>query len=240
MKAFTYGERPELRGRVESGDVWPEYNLHAEVPNRFWGRLLDEFPDYQFVLVEGDEVLGEGHTVPIAWDGTVEGLPEGFDGALGGAFHGAEPNTLCAMAIEILPAHQSRRLSVPMLEQMKAIAVREGFDALLAPLRPSWKERYPLTPIDRYAAWTRDDGLPFDPWLRVHVRIGAEILEPEPESLRITGSVEDWESWTGMAFPESGTYVFPHGLAPLEVDREDDAGRYWEPNVWMLHHVARP
>lgn len=237
MQAFTLRERPDFSDRVDSAAVWPEYNMHGDVANRFWSRMVAELPDYQFVLVEGGEVLAEGHTVPIAWDGTVQGLPEGFDGALEGAFGGAEPNTLCAMAVEILPAHQSRRLSVPMLEAMKAIAAREGFGSLLAPLRPSWKERYPLTPIDRYVRWTRGDGLPFDPWLRVHLRMGAEILEPEPESLRITGTVAEWEEWTGMAFPESGTYVFPHGLAPLEVDREADAGRYWEPNVWMLHRV---
>ena len=237
MEAFTYGERSDLRDRVDSAEIWPEYNRHGDVANRFWGRMLDELPDYQYVLLDGDEVLAEGHTVPIVWDGTVEGLPEGFDGALAGAFGGARPNALYAIAVEILPAHQSRRLSVPMLEQMKAIAARESFDALLAPLRPSWKERYPLTPIERYVAWTRDDGQAFDPWLRVHARMGAEVLKPEPESLRITGSVADWESWTELAFPESGEYVFPHGLAPVEIDREADEGRYWEPNVWMLHRV---
>ncbi|MDQ3822007.1 MAG: N-acetyltransferase [Actinomycetota bacterium] len=199
--------------------------------------MLDAFPDFEFVLADGDEVLAEGHSVPIRWDGTVEGLPAGIDGAFESAFSDEEPNTLCAMAIEILPAHQSRRLSVPMLEEMKALAARAGFDALLAPLRPSWKDRYPLTPIERYVAWTRDDGLPFDPWLRVHVRLGGEMLKPEPESLRITGTVAEWESWTGMAFPETGTYVFPQGLAPVEIDREADAGRYWEPNVWVLHRV---
>jgi hypothetical protein len=200
--------------------------------------MLDELPDFQFLLLDGDEVLAEGHSVPIRWDGTVEGLPAGIDGAFERAFEDEEPNALCAMAIEILPAHQSRRLSVPMLEQMKAIAAREGFETLLAPLRPSWKERYPLTPIERYIAWMRDDGLPFDPWLRVHARIGGEILAPEPESLRITGTVSEWEAWTEMAFPETGTYVFPHGLAPVEIDREADVGRYWEPNVWVLHRVA--
>ena len=199
--------------------------------------MLDELPDFQFVLLDGDEVLAEGHSVPMSWDGTVDGLPAGIDGALKRALTGDEPSTLCAMAIEILPAHQSRRLSGPMLEQMKAIAAREGFGSLLAPLRPSWKERYPLTPIDRYVGWTRDDGLPFDPWLRVHVRMGGEILRPEPESLMITSPVREWEAWTGMAFPETGTYVFPQGLAPLEVDREADVGRYWEPNVWVLHRV---
>jgi hypothetical protein len=27
------------------------------------------------------------------------------------------------------------------------------------------------------------------------------------------------------------------GLAPVAVDREADVGRYFEPNVWMLHAV---
>jgi hypothetical protein len=67
--------------------------------------------------------------------------------------------------------------------------------------------------------------------------MGGEVLAPEPQSLRITGTLAEWEEWTGMAFPESGPYVFPYGLAPLEVDREADEGRYWEPNVWVLHRV---
>jgi hypothetical protein len=124
-----------------------------------------------------------------------------------------------------------------MIEAMASIARRHGFRDLIAPLRPSWKERYPLTPIERYAAWTREDGLPFDPWLRTHVRLGGELLRPEPRSLRITGSVGEWEGWVGMPFPESGRFVFPQGLAPLEVDREADRGTYFEPNVWARHRV---
>ncbi len=64
-----------------------------------------------------------------------------------------------------------------------------------------------------------------------------EILRPEPRSLRIDGSVAEWEKWTGIEFPESGDYVFPRGLAPVAIDREDDVGRYWEPNVWMGHRA---
>jgi hypothetical protein len=40
-----------------------------------------------------------------------------------------------------------------------------------------------------------------------------------------------------MAFRESGAYVFPHGLAPVEIDRDQDVGLYWEPNVWVRHRV---
>jgi hypothetical protein len=71
--------------------------------------------------------------------------------------------------------------------------------------------------------------------MRVHARLGARILRPEPESLLISGAVASWESWTGLVFPESGDYVFPHGLATVRIDREADSGVYWEPNVWMNH-----
>jgi hypothetical protein len=38
-----------------------------------------------------------------------------------------------------------------------------------------------------------------------------------------------------MAFPASGDYVFPAGLAPVAIDRDADVGTYWEPNVWLIH-----
>jgi hypothetical protein len=71
--------------------------------------------------------------------------------------------------------------------------------------------------------------------MRVHVRLGAEILRAEPRSMEISAPVADWEQWTGMAFPEDGDYVFPGGLAPLTV--ADGEAAYWEPNVWMRHPV---
>ena len=64
------------------------------------------------------------------------------------------------------------------------------------------------------------------------------VLRPAPRSVRITGTVAEWEDWTGMAFPESDEYVFPGGLATLTVDREEDRGLYFEPNVWMVHRVS--
>ncbi len=57
--------------------------------------------------------------------------------------------------------------------------------------------------------------------------------------MQITGTVRDWETWTGLPFPESGSYVFPRGLAVLTVDRDADIGSYWEPNVWMIHPELR-
>jgi len=52
-------------------------------------------------------------------------------------------------------------------------------------------------------------------------------------SLDISGSAAEWESWTGMPFPEDGDYVVPGALVPVRF--EDGVGRYVEPNVWMRH-----
>ncbi|HSK15933.1 MAG TPA: hypothetical protein VK915_07155 [Gaiellaceae bacterium] len=246
VRIHTASERPDLweRSQEEVRDVWPEYQLHGDVLNVYWGRLWEDFLDFQLAVHddERDLTIAQAHTIPFAWDGSVESLPAGIDGLMEDAFRlleeGGRANALSALAIEVTPSEQRRGLSGELVEAMRGLAARHELGGLVAPLRPTWKERYPLTPIERYAAWTRDDGLPFDPWIRLHVRLGAEILAPEPESLRITGTVAEWEAWTEMAFPESGTYVFPFGLAPLEVDREADLGAYWEPNVWVLHGVG--
>jgi hypothetical protein len=56
--------------------------------------------------------------------------------------------------------------------------------------------------------------------------------------MRITGTVADWERWTKLRFPDDGTYVFPAGLAPVDIDHGRDLGSYWEPNVWIVHAIA--
>jgi len=236
---LTVAERPDLMDPAweATKDVLPEYNNHGDVLNAYWPRLTEERPEFQFHLVGGDEILARARSLPLRWDGTVEDLPDGIDGAIARGFDEGGANTLCAMVIMVPRARQGSGVSSQALAAMVEIARRHGFRAVIAPVRPSWKDRYPLVPIERYVEWRREDGLFFDPWIRVHERAGASVLKPEPHSLRITGTVSEWESWTEMAFPESGEYVFPGGLATLEIDREQDAGRYWEPNVWMVHAV---
>jgi GNAT superfamily N-acetyltransferase len=236
LQVTTVAERPEVAEPAweRTKDVLPEYNNHGDVLNAYWGRLTEELPEFQFHLVDDDgEILARARSIPLRWDGSVDDLPAGIDGAIARGFDEGGANVLCALVIMIPRDLQGRGLSRAALEAMQEVGRRQGLDTLIAPVRPSWKERYPLVPIDRYAAWRRGDGLLFDPWLRVHERLGATVLRPEPRSLRITGSVDEWSDWTGMAFPEDGDYWFPGGLALLHV--EDGRGFYWEPNVWMRH-----
>jgi hypothetical protein len=120
---------------------------------------------------------------------------------------------------------------------MKTLAQANGCTSLIAPVRPTWKSRYPLFSLERYIHWQRKDGLPFDPWIRVHWRLGARFLCVAPNTLTVNGTVAKWETWTEMAFPESGQYVVPGALQPVNIDRENDLGRYEDPNIWMRHPV---
>jgi GNAT superfamily N-acetyltransferase len=242
VRLLTWAERPDLAERgPASASVWPEYNLHADVFDDWWEPLLDELPEYQFALYDeaADAVLAEAHTGPLAWDGDDRTLPGGIDDALArvvaGRRAGGPVDTLCALAAEVAPDARRGGLAAELLRGMREVAGRERLQRLIAPVRPSWKERYPLAPIERYVTWRREDGELLDPWMRLHERLGARVATALPRSMRITGTVGEWETWTELAFPESGEYVFPHGLAPVTVDRDADLGTYWEPNVWMIH-----
>jgi hypothetical protein len=242
LTMHTAAERPDLWDRgIDSASVWPEYNLHGDALNLWWGLLDVELRDFQFVLYDDaeDVVVAEGHTGPLVWDGNDDHLPPGIDQAIELVFrHGrakAPVNTLCALAAESPRDGRRRGLAVEILAAMRTLAERHRLEHLVAPVRPSWKQRYPLTPIERYISWRREDGQLLDPWMRVHERLGARLSATLPHSMHITGTVAEWESWTGLVFPESGDYVFPEGLATVTIDRDADHGSYWEPNVWMIH-----
>jgi hypothetical protein len=242
VRIVTVAERPDLVEPAweRTRDVFPEYNNHGDVLNEYWPRLTAEHPGCQFHLVgDGDEILARARSIPLRWDGTIGDLPAGIDGAITRGFEEGGANALCALVIMVPREVQGQGLSATAVAAMVEIARRCGLGSVIAPVRPSSKERYPLVPIERYAAWRRPDGLLVDPWMRVHERLGAAVLKPELRSLRITASIAEWEDWTGLRFPDSGDYWFPGGLATLAVDRDNDRGSYWEPNVWMRHPVKQ-
>ncbi|MGO9342301.1 MAG: N-acetyltransferase [Acidimicrobiales bacterium] len=242
LAAFTASERPDLwalaRDERPFESLWPEYNHHGNHTGEYFGSLVPDRADFQVLFVDrrSDRLIARARTIPFRWDGTLADLPAGID-ALGLKAVGERDThtALSALAAEVVADYQGKDLSRLVVQSMRALAQRHDLHSLVAPVRPSWKDRYPLIPIDQYAEWRRQDGLPFDPWLRVHARLGGRVLRSEPRSLQITAPVQDWQRWTEMVFPEDGDYVFPSGLAPLRV--EAGIGYYWEPNVWVVHDV---
>jgi GNAT superfamily N-acetyltransferase len=238
-QVFTAGQRPDLWKMAEGlAQVWPTYNGQGKYSHTYFGSLIPRYADFQIVIYHPstDRVVARGRSIPFVWDGTLADLPAGIDAVGWRALEDRRPPTaLSALAAEVAPDLQGQGLSRLVLQALCDTASDNRLGPLVAPVRPSWKDRYPLIPIDHYAYWQRDDGMPFDPWMRVHSHLGATILRAEPRSLQIEGSVADWQKWTGLKFPADGDYVFPFGLAPVHI--EHGIGVYWEPNVWMLHEV---
>lgn len=238
MQVVTYAERPDLVARIDEIDpVFAEFLHHADVTDLHWAKLRDELPEFQLLLYddERDALVGRGQTMPTSTRG---GLPGGVDDMLDRRWGGGtpeEPDVLSAMVAIVDPRRQGEGLSALVIEGMRRLARDAGFPALIAPVRPTRKEEFPLIPIERYVGWTREDGLAWDPWIRLHARLGAELLEVCPASMTVTGSLDEWREWTGLDFPDDGDYIVPGALVPVRF--EAGRGVYVEPNVWMRHPV---
>ena len=243
FEVTTLERNPELAEQVGrlAEEGWPTFLLHGDT--KHWARLFDDFAEYQILFREpSGALIAVGHTVPFVWTGTPQDLPttmsELLERALRVRRDRSTPNTLSALAAIVTASHQRRGLSAEILRAMRSLAQERSMHSLVAPVRPTLKSSYPLTPFERYVGWRRNDGSPFDPWLRVHWRLGAEYLKVAPATVTVTATVADWEEWMGMSFPESGEYIVPGALQPITIDREQNVGRYEDPNVWMLRKLA--
>jgi GNAT superfamily N-acetyltransferase len=241
IEVVTTADRPDLDDQAEKAfrGEWPEFIFHDPVSAAHIDRVEQYFPGYDILLVDDGEVVAGGWGVPLRWDGTLAGAPDGYDGALVAAVSGYETgvaaDTLSVMAAAVKGGRQGRGLAGQVLSALRERAVDAGLQRVIAPVRPTLKRRYPLTSMAEFATWNRPDGLHLDPWIRTHQRLGASILGPAARSMVITGSVGEWETWAKMAFPASGSYVVPDALDLVDIDREQDIGTYIETNLWMQH-----
>jgi hypothetical protein len=245
----SWAQRPDLAaGELDHLDeTWPEFLLWDTSTIAYWERLGQDFAEFQFLVVDcRNAVVGRAHTIPLSWNGSLADLPGGLDDVLVRAFSpklterdvGGAPRTLNAVvALEAIlaPAVRHSGLSTTLIEALRAFTTERGYASLLVPVRPTEKHRYPLTPMERYVQWRQADGLAFDPWIRLHERVGGQQLALCEASMTVSGTVREWQEWTGMQFPETGSYVVPGALVPVAIDREHDQGVYVEPNVWLRH-----
>jgi GNAT superfamily N-acetyltransferase len=241
LEVLTVASRPDLdeaMGEAFHGE-WPEFIFHDPVSNALIDRAWRLFPDFNLLALTDGLIVAGGWGVLVAWDGSPDTLPAGYDGALTQAILTTEAasavNTLVIMATAVRSGWQGQGLARQILTHLNDRARGRGLNRVIAPVRPTLKSRYPLTPMSRYASWRRPDGSSVDPWIRLHERMGAWALGPAPASMRIIGTVAEWETWTGMVFPESGEYVAPGALDLVTIDVAKDQGEYLETNLWMQH-----
>lgn len=243
LKVSSLADRPDRYEEFAGmADSWPEFVTHDLVGNHHYGRIPRELPEFVlFAEDERGEIVAQGYSVPFALDAEDRGqLPaRGWDEVLLWAFadlrRGMRPDTVSAIAITVRPDLQGQGLSGRMLSAMRDNARAHGFGEVVAPVRPSAKHFEPHTPVEEYAHRVRPDGLPHDPWLRVHARAGATIDSVAPASMTVVGPLEQWRRWTGLPFDTQGDVEVPGALVPVRCEPERGYAVYVEPNVWMRH-----
>ena len=248
----TFAQRPELLAKVFDPEIQsavPEFMRHDPVAALYYGDgRLDLYRDFGLVAVdpaEPDRPVARAFSVPFAFcdDGSGrEELPDaGWDAVIRWADEdrraGRRATAVSALEIMVAPRLQRSGISRMMLIALRDNARRLGFADLYAPLRPTDKHSEPLTPFADYIARLREDGLPYDSWVRTHVRAGAGIVKVAPCSMVIAGTLAEWQRWTGIGFTASGPTIVPGALSPIHVSLDQDHAVYVEPNLWVHHRV---
>ncbi|WP_409186883.1 GNAT family N-acetyltransferase [Amycolatopsis sp. VS8301801F10] len=226
--------RPELRvPALQLGFVGGEFlgrGLTAGLASS--QRIAAHWPEFFLVLLDEDVPVARAAAIPVAFPAPERPeLPDhGWDGALAWAaedhLDGREPTTLVALEVYVAESARGRGIAAQALGELKNRARRAGLSRLVVPVRPTGKP--PLESIVDYL------GRGTDPWLRSHERLGAEFRKIAPFAMTVTGTLAQWQQWTGLRL-EDGHTVIPGGIAPVLASTEQDLGGYVEPNVWYEH-----
>ncbi|MGZ3722624.1 MAG: hypothetical protein ACXVA9_06825 [Bdellovibrionales bacterium] len=149
----------------------------------------------------------------------------------------ASPNCLCLLAVNVDPSVKHMGFSQSLVAKAKLVTLEKGFSTMIGPVRPALKSEFPQMTMDEFLEMRSTSGEIFDPLVRAHVHFGGEVLNVCNESVLIKASLAKWQEWTGLEFGQSGAYELPQGLAPIEIDAENDLGVYREPNVWVRYRL---
>lgn len=233
-------------GEIVAPDI-AEFLYHDSVSVALFDAVRERYPEYTVIAADPGEPnvpVAVLYTAPFTWhsDPAVELPPGGYDAVLLAAAEdhlaGRRGNVVSALLAMVRPELRGRRLSPLMLDAARRNAAGLGHSSLVAPVRPTRKYLEPHVPMHEYATRTRPDGLPEDPWLRVHARAGGTFVHVAPSSMTVCAPLAKWREWTGLPFDTAGEVEVTGGLVPAYCDPTHDTAVYVEPNVWYHHTLT--
>ncbi|WP_136660343.1 hypothetical protein [Nitratireductor sp. XY-223] len=241
----SLSDRPDLESQhgAVGSSAWPEFMRHDPVAIANWDKMISYFAaDQVSVLIDG-QIAAVINMVPLSVGPDFDNLPDrgvdwGVEKSVADHERGTRPNALMGVQVVVDKAFRGRNLSEAAAREMIRHAKGRELAFVLLPVRPNGKHAYPLIAMEDYIGWEDPEGRAFDGWLRVHQRLGGETVGICRESMIISGTIDEWEEWTGQRFPGSGQHIVPFALNPVEMDVEHNTGRYIEPNVWVVHRCG--
>lgn len=198
----------------------------------------------------GPELIGHGVTTRIYWDGSLDQLPRGWQGAVRRSLEddlagGGKANTLVGLFIRVQSRFRQHGWAAPIAAEMKALAARCGLHSLIIPLRlpQRYLREYAEMPFEEFAALRRDDGEYQDHWLRLHTRLGARVLTTCRTSHQHAMHLEDFhQQLDAEPIRRSGTHLARLGgdWVQVYVDLEREFVLMDQGCVWVEHPVGPP
>jgi GNAT superfamily N-acetyltransferase len=224
---------------------FPDFSNFRLGPNAFERTPMD----WLIAMDAADaSLIGHGIATRIDWDGDVASL-RGWQQVVRRAYDDAmvkrrSGNTLVGLFIKVEQASREQGWAGRLVEAMKELARRAGLSSLVIPLRlPTAYERCNVElPFEQFALQRRDDGDYCDHWLRLHVRLGAQVIGHSLTSHQHAMNLDDFRHYFETdTVPTIGYCVAQRNgewYRPY-VDAERDCVVINEGCVWVQHPIDR-
>ncbi|WP_378175297.1 N-acetyltransferase [Aquimarina sp. SS2-1] len=218
--------------------AFPEIILNSKVIKNYWDKMETYFPYTQlFITGANRELIGFMNAIPIFWDRPLSELPDdGWDWLVKKGIsdfeNGIQPNSLGGLQIVVTKKFQGKGYSQLLIARGKQVKENLGFKNFIIPIRPILKHIYPEMKMEDYMNWKQDD-IAFDPWIRTHIKSGAQILKVCKNSMNVSGDINFWEDLLKEKIHESGSYRVEGALNFVDIHLKDNYGEYREENIWL-------
>jgi len=228
----------EYRHIVSS--AFPKIIGLSQVIRDKWPRLESYFPEHQIIALDAEgSIVGMMNTVPLHWDSPLSSLPDrGWDWMLQKGIQdheqGISANHLGGLQVIVSQPFQGKGFSKLIISEAKKLLGIYAYKNFIIPIRPTKKHLFPDVPMSSYITKKIDDNL-YDPWIRTHVKCGAEVVKVCSESMLIHGDLSFWKDIMQKESLTSGKHIVNGALNRVDIDVENNYGEYKEENVWIAY-----
>ncbi len=235
---LSQAQQQQYRAIIKN--AFPRIVLESKVTEKYWPRLERYFPEYQVYLIhESGEIIGFINSIPFHWNKALETLPDdGWDWMLQEGVEnneqGVKSNCIGGLQIIVNPKYLGQGYSRKIIAEAKILRKQHGLEHLLIPIRPTLKHHFPHMKMEDYIHYKENEKL-YDPWIRNHLRNGAEIIKVCHNAMNVTREIPYWESLLNRKIETSGHYLIEGALNPIMMDLDKNIGEYREANIWIKY-----
>jgi hypothetical protein len=169
------------------------YKIERNFPDmshfRLGPNMFENIPLFIIILVknnsintEDSQLIAHGVMTNICWNKQSTDLPEGWQGAVRRSYENMQnkikKNALVGLYIRVEEQFKQHGYAEKIINTMKNFASEQRYDSLIIPLR--LPQRYTLSYAKmkylKFINLKRKDGQYVDHWLRIHTRLGGNII----------------------------------------------------------------